>query len=167
MFCASTLALASNSRLMTVVFPARTAQCRAVFLWYLSPRFTDTLNVSNSRVGSTLQKSQIISFTSHSDKRIHFLTQYTHTYASDKPPTSKGSCHSDPSYPHPGKIQHRADLKVRSDWDQTQQRSNYSGWKCHKRPLQAENGQSMAKSMIIWLFNKVFESFSWVAPPTV
>ncbi|KAG7277667.1 hypothetical protein CRUP_025352 [Coryphaenoides rupestris] len=49
MFWASTLALASSSRLMTVVFPASTAQCSAVFWWYLSPRFTDTLKVSNSR----------------------------------------------------------------------------------------------------------------------
>ena len=54
MFCASTLALASNSRLMTVVLPASTAQCSAVFLWYLSPRLTETLKVSSSRVGSTL-----------------------------------------------------------------------------------------------------------------
>lgn len=54
MFCESTLALASSSRLMTVVLPASTAQCSAVFLWYLSPRFTDTLKVSSSRVGSTL-----------------------------------------------------------------------------------------------------------------
>lgn len=61
MFWASTLALASSSRLMTVVFPASTAQCSAVFLWYLSPRLTETLKVSSSRVGSTLQNRGIIS----------------------------------------------------------------------------------------------------------
>lgn len=59
MFWASTLVLASSSRLMTVVLPASTAQCSAVFLWYLSPRFTDTLKVSSSRVGSTLQGSKV------------------------------------------------------------------------------------------------------------
>lgn len=61
MFCASTLALASSRRLMTVVLPASTAQCSAVFLWYLSPRLTDTLKVSSSRVGSTLSHRGIIS----------------------------------------------------------------------------------------------------------
>ena len=55
MFWASTLELASSSRLITVVLPANTAQCSAVFLWYLSPRFTDTLKVSRRRVGSTLR----------------------------------------------------------------------------------------------------------------
>lgn len=57
MFCASTLAFASNSRLMTVVLPASTAQCSAVFLWYLSPKLTDTLKVSRRRVGSTLSQT--------------------------------------------------------------------------------------------------------------
>lgn len=65
MFCESTLALASSSRLITVVFPARTAQCSAVFLWYLSPRFTETLNVNNKRVGSTLKTKN----TCHCSKR--------------------------------------------------------------------------------------------------
>ncbi len=78
MFCASTFALASSSRLMTVVLPASTAQCSAVFLWYLSPRFTDTLKVSSSRVGSTLSHRGIISgqttykATCHTEQRRWF-----------------------------------------------------------------------------------------------
>lgn len=72
MFCASTLALASSSRLMTVVLPASTAQCSAVFLWYLSPRLTETLKVSSSRVGSTLSYRGIISVNRrHCDIRVY------------------------------------------------------------------------------------------------
>lgn len=59
-FWASTLAPASKRRLITVVFPASTAQCNAVFLWYLSPRLTETLNVSSNRVGSTLEKKSFV-----------------------------------------------------------------------------------------------------------
>lgn len=112
MFCASTLALASSNRLITVVFPARTAQCSAVFLWYLSPRFTETLNVNNKRVGSTLNKKWFILFFKMRNKEEiacmptckHTNTRsYTRTCVCDMLPTSEESFHSDPSYQHPAK----------------------------------------------------------------
>lgn len=81
-FWASTLAPASNRRLITVVFPARTAQCNAVFLWYLSPRLTETLNVSSNRVGSTLEKKSLIRSTKEFNTfqlpviEFNFYTEY-------------------------------------------------------------------------------------------